>query len=69
MALKFLKKHYDRPLVTDSGILIHVPATNCEGRHAMQNDLATLENNPRAVIVKLLENDPRLISRHTIRQY
>lgn len=35
----------------------------------MQDDLATLEKNPRAVIVKLLENDPRPISRHMIRPY
>jgi integrase/recombinase XerC len=33
------------------------------------NTLATLETNPRAAIEKLLENDPRLISKHTIRQY
>ncbi len=33
------------------------------------NTLATLESNPRTVIENLLENDPRLISRHTTRQY
>src|SRR6185436_504526 len=33
------------------------------------NTLTTLETNPRAVIENLLENDPRLISRHTTRQY
>lgn len=33
------------------------------------NTLATLESNPQAVIVQLLENDPRLISKHTTRQY
>lgn len=35
----------------------------------MTNELVTLESDPRAVIVKLLENDPRLISKHTTRQY
>ena len=33
------------------------------------NTLATLESNPRATIEQLLENDPRLISKHTTRQY
>jgi integrase/recombinase XerC len=33
------------------------------------NTLATLDKDPRAAIVKLLENDPRLISKHTTRQY
>lgn len=33
------------------------------------NTLATLESNPRDAIVKLLENDPRLVSKHTTRQY
>ena len=33
------------------------------------NTLATLESNPQAVIVQLLENDPRLISKHTTCQY
>ena len=31
--------------------------------------LAKLENDPRAVIAQLLEDDPRLVSKHTIRQY
>lgn len=35
----------------------------------MTNTLAKLESNPRAVIVQLLDNDPRLISNHTTRQY
>src|SRR5215213_2602894 len=33
------------------------------------NTLATLESNPHAAIEKLLANDPRLISKHTTRQY
>jgi len=33
------------------------------------NALATLEKNPQETIVQLLENDPRLISKHTTRQY
>jgi integrase len=33
------------------------------------NTLTTLESNPRPVIEQLLENDPRLISKHTTRQY
>lgn len=33
------------------------------------NTLATLEKDPRQVIVQLLENDPRLVSKHTTRQY
>ena len=35
----------------------------------MDTQLATLAGNPRAVIQHLLDNDPRLISKHTIRQY
>ena len=35
----------------------------------MDTQLATLAGNPRAVIQQLLDNDPRLISKHTIRQY
>src|SRR5215216_2497783 len=35
----------------------------------MKNALATLEKNPHSVIEKLLQNDPRLISKHTTRQY
>jgi len=35
----------------------------------MTNELTTLESDPRAAIVRLLENDPRLISKHTTRQY
>jgi len=34
-----------------------------------QNTLATLDTDPRAVIGQLLANDPRLISKHTTRQY
>ena len=33
------------------------------------NTLATLESNPHAAIETLLANDPRLISKHTTRQY
>jgi integrase/recombinase XerC len=33
------------------------------------NTLATLETNSRAAIETLLENDPRLVSKHTTRQY
>jgi integrase len=33
------------------------------------NTLTTLESNPRAAIETLLANDPRLISKHTTRQY
>lgn len=33
------------------------------------NTLATLESNPREAIVKLLEKDPRLVSKHTTCQY
>src|SRR6476646_7797825 len=33
------------------------------------NTLAKLDSDPRAVITTLLENDPRLISKHTTRQY
>lgn len=33
------------------------------------NSLATIEADPRAVIEALLVNDPRLISKHTTRQY
>src|SRR5687768_1547756 len=35
----------------------------------MSNALANLEKDPRAVIVKLLADDPRLVSKHTTRQY
>lgn len=35
----------------------------------MNDKLATLEHNPRDVIQQLLDNDPRLISKHTTRQY
>jgi integrase len=35
----------------------------------MKNTLATLDKNPRAAIERLLANDPRLISKHTTRQY
>jgi integrase len=35
----------------------------------MKNTLSTLEQDPRAVIVTLLETDPRLVSWHTKRQY
>ncbi len=35
----------------------------------MSNQLTTLESNPREVIQQLLDNDPRLISKHTTRQY
>jgi len=35
----------------------------------MDTQLATLAGNPRAVIQHLLDNDPRLMSKHTIRQY
>ena len=35
----------------------------------MDNTLATLDKDPRAAIERLLENDPRLISKHTTRQY
>ena len=34
-----------------------------------EKTLAKLVNNPQDVIVHLLENDPRLVSKHTIRQY
>lgn len=33
------------------------------------NELTTLEQDPRTAIVWLLENDPRLILKHTTRQY
>jgi hypothetical protein len=33
------------------------------------NTLSTLKSNPCEAIVRLLENDPRLISKHTTRQY
>jgi integrase/recombinase XerC len=35
----------------------------------MKNTLIILEKNPHSVIEKLLQDDPRLISRHTTRQY
>lgn len=34
-----------------------------------KNALAKLEKDPRAMIVKLLADDPRLVSKHTTRQY
>lgn len=33
------------------------------------NELTTIEKDPRQAIVRLLDNDPRLISKHTTRQY
>jgi len=35
----------------------------------MSNQLTTIDSDPRAVIHQLLDNDPRLISKHTTRQY
>ena len=34
-----------------------------------KKSLVTLDSDPHSVIVQLLENDPRLISKHTTRQY